>query len=199
MSAMNTRTGIRSGFRAAPFRVGACLAAVSTVLLAAGIRAEQPLDLVDSVDLERYQGRWHEIARLPNRFQSQCVSDVSAHYTVREDGRIDVVNRCRTADGGWSEVDGIARREDEDGSNAALEVRFAPRWLSIFPFVWGDYRILALGDDYRYALVGSEDRKYLWILARDRSLADETLQKLMSEAARQGFDVDRLVFTEHGG
>jgi apolipoprotein D and lipocalin family protein len=198
MTAMNACTRIKTGSSAAPFPVGAFLAAVTSVLLAAGIRAEQPLDLVDSVDLERYQGRWHEIARLPNRFQSQCVSDVSAHYTLREDGRVDVVNRCRTAGGGWSEVEGIARRQDPDGSSAALEVRFAPRWLSIFPFVWGDYRIIALDEDYEYSMVGSGDREYLWILARDRSLADQTLQRLISEAARQGFDVDRLVFTEHG-
>lgn len=159
--------------------------------------ANPPLDLVESVDLERYQGRWYEIALLPNRFQRRCVSDTSARYELMDDGRIRVINRCLQADGSWAEVEGVARLADRDGPSSALEVRFAPRWLSFLPFVWGDYRVLALGDDYDYAMVGSENRRYLWILARDTRLAPERLEQLRGEASRQGFDIDRLQMTPH--
>jgi len=166
-------------------------------LLAGNAMANERLDLVDSLDLERYQGRWYEIARLPNRFQDQCDGDVTAIYALRDDGRVTVTNRCRRADGGWSEAEGIARRDASDGRKAALEVRFAPRWLSLLPFVWGDYRVMALDDNYQHALVGSDDRKYLWILARQSELPEGVLDHLMAEARRQGFDTDRLTLTKH--
>lgn len=159
--------------------------------------ADEPLELVDRVDLERYQGLWYEIARLPNRFQRHCAGDVSAHYRLREDGLIEVTNRCRKSDGQWSEAQGVARRADPDGPEAALEVRFAPRWLSWLPFVWGDYRILALGEDYEYALIGSEDRRFLWMLARSTSLPRSLRERLEATAADQGFDIDQLMDTAH--
>jgi apolipoprotein D and lipocalin family protein len=155
------------------------------------------LELVDRVDLERYQGRWYEIARLPNRFQRQCESNVTADYRLRDDGRIDVTNRCRREDGSYAEASGVARRADPRGSEAVLEVRFAPRWLSFLPFVWGDYRIIALGQDYQYALVGSESRRYLWVLARSPELAEDRLQAVLDKARDQGFDIDDLVLTRH--
>ncbi|NEZ04044.1 lipocalin family protein [Wenzhouxiangella sp. XN201] len=159
-------------------------------------RAEQALELVDELDLERYQGTWYEIARLPNRFQSDCAGAVSAHYQLRADGRVDVTNRCRRTDGGWIEAQGVARRADDDGSPAALEVRFAPHWLSFLPFVWGDYRVIALGEDYDHALVGSEDREFLWVLARERELPQATFDRLIERARSQGFDTDQLVRTQ---
>lgn len=161
-------------------------------------QVHESLELVDELDLERYQGRWYEIARLPNRFQARCRSDVSARYELLADGRVAVTNRCRKADGSLTEAGGIARRADADGPAAALEVRFAPRWLSFLPFVWGDYRVLALGDDYDYAMVGSDDRQYLWILARRPRIAHATLDRLVERARALGFEVDRLVHTEHG-
>ena len=157
------------------------------------------LSLVDQVDLERYQGRWYEIARLPNRFQRQCDSDVTADYRLRDDGRIDVINRCRREDDSQVEASGVARRADPEGPEAALEVRFAPRWLSLMPFVWGDYRIMALGADYEYALVGSENRRYLWILARSPDLPEALLEHLLETAREQGFDTDGLILTRHEG
>ncbi|MFP4207611.1 MAG: lipocalin family protein [Wenzhouxiangella sp.] len=173
-------------------------AALLAVMLTSMVFANPPLELVDSVDLERYQGRWYEIALLPNRFQKRCVADTSAHYELLDDGRVAVTNRCREADGSWREAEGIARKADPDGPNAALEVRFAPRWLSWLPFVWGDYRIIALGADYDYAMVGSDNRKYLWILARDPSLSAAIVDQLRDQARAQGFAVDKLVMSEHG-
>lgn len=172
------------------------VAGVAFMLLGMG-SSHAGLDLVDQVDLERYQGRWYEIARLPNRFQRQCESDVSADYRLRDDGRIDVTNRCRREDGSYAEANGVARRADPDGPEAALEVRFAPRWLSFLPFVWGDYRIIALDTDYEYALVGSENRRYLWVLARTPDLPETRLDALLQIAREQGFDIDDLILTRH--
>lgn len=161
------------------------------------VYAQPPLKLVESVDLDRYQGRWYEIALLPNRFQRRCVSDTSAHYELMDDGRIRVTNRCREVDGGWAEVEGVARLADSQGPSSALEVRFAPRWLSFLPFVWGDYRVLALGADYDYAMVGSDNRRYLWILARSPELEPAILERLREQAAGQGFEVEKLEMTSH--
>lgn len=159
--------------------------------------ARERLELVESLDLERYQGRWYEIARLPNRFQVQCSGDVMADYELLDTRRVKVTNRCRREDDSWSEAEGVARRDSSDGREAALEVRFAPRWLSLLPFVWGEYRVMALDDGYRHALVGSDDRKYLWILARRPGLSQSVFDRLVENARRQGFDVDRLTRTEH--
>jgi len=101
---------------------------------------------VDRVDLDRYLGQWHEIARFPNRFQRQCLGDVRATYARRPDGRLDVINECRTGDGGASRAAGVARVVDGSGG-ARLKVRFAPAILSFLPMVWGDYWVLALGSD----------------------------------------------------
>ncbi len=164
--------------------------------LSSPVMAREPLDLVDSIDLDRYQGRWYEIARLPNRFQEQCAGEVTAEYALLDAGRVSVTNRCRRADGGWSEAEGVARRDRSDGREAALEVRFAPRWLSWLPFVWGEYRVMALDEQYRYALVGSDDREFLWILARQPELSDDVFNRLVAEAQRQGFETSRLSRTE---
>lgn len=155
------------------------------------------LDVVDRVDLERYEGRWYEIARLPNRFQRQCVSDVSAEYRLRDDGRVGVTNRCRRDDGDFAEASGVARLSDPDGPQGALEVRFAPAWLSFLPFVWGDYRILVLGPDYDHALIGSDNRRYLWVLSRADEMDDALLGRLLERARDQGFDTQNVILTRH--
>ena len=159
--------------------------------------AREPLQLVDTVDLDRYQGRWYEIARLPNRFQRQCADNVSADYALRDDGRINVTNRCREDNGRWRESSGIARPEKSDARESALEVRFAPAWLSWLPVVWGEYRIIALGEHYDYSVVGTENRQYLWFLARDPEVSESTRQTMLDAARNQGFDVDALSWTAH--
>lgn len=171
---------------------------LTMILMSISGRAGGGLELVDSLDLERYQGLWYEIARLPNRFQSQCARDVTARYKVMDSGRVEVTNRCRSEDGQWIEAQGIARPDTSDGREAALEVRFAPRWLSWFPFVWGEYRVMALDEDYQHALVGSDDREFLWILARRPQLPETEREQLIRQAARQGFETERLERTRHG-
>lgn len=149
----------------------------------------QPVEAVPAVDLERYSGRWHEIARLPNRFQDDCACCVTATYARREDGGITVVNECRTVDGATKSVEGEARLASESGSGAKLEVRFAPRFLSFLGFVWGDYWILDLDEDYSRALVGAPDRKYLWVLSREPTMPEEAYAAFMDKAREMGFDI----------
>ena len=151
---------------------------------------------VARVELDRYTGTWFEVARFANRFQRHCLGDVTATYRRRADGRLDVVNRCRTAKGSIDEAVGVARSVSP-GSNAKLEVRFAPRILSLLPFVWGDYWIIDLADDYSAAVVGSPDRQYLWLLARTPAVSAETYQAMLAAAAGQGYDIDRLERTAH--
>jgi apolipoprotein D and lipocalin family protein len=180
------------------------LAAAGLLLLFASmlVRAErggrEPLRVVPSVDFSRYAGRWYEVARLPNRFEKKCASDVTAEYTPREDGRIGVVNSCRKRDGKLTKAEGVARLADRKGPNSRLEVRFAPSFLSFLPMVWGDYQIIELAPDYSHAVVGSPDRKYLWVLARTPRMDEATYRRLIEAAAAQGFDVSRMLRTKHG-
>jgi apolipoprotein D and lipocalin family protein len=169
-------------------------------LMTASIHAQQTAGVrtVESVDLNRYLGEWFEIARFPNKFQRNCASDVRATYGKRSDGRLDVVNRCRTADGTTTEARGVARIVDTRTS-AKLKVRFAPALLSFLPAVWGDYWILGLPADYSWAVVGSPDRKYLWVLARTPAIDAERYSAALSAARANGFDVDRLMKTNQGG
>jgi apolipoprotein D and lipocalin family protein len=155
-----------------------------------------PLMVAPGVDLPRYMGTWHEVARLPFRFQSQCVSDVTATYTLQDDGTVLVVNRCRTKDGTTSEAKGIAKRARPEGPSTKLKVRFAPSWLSALPFVWGDYWILLLAPDYSYAVVGEPGRRYLWILSRTPSMDDVTYRSVLEQLKATGYDVSRLVSSQ---
>lgn len=172
--------------------------AVAAALHPADAEAQaQPVRTVPVVDLNRYAGDWFEIARSPNRFQQQCVGDVQASYSQRVDGRLDLVNRCRTAEG-QTEARGVARVVD-DRTSARLRVRFAPAWLSWLPSVWGDYWIIGLAPDYSWAVVGDPSREYLWILARTPFLGPEAVAAARAAARTNGFDVERLVQTPQTG
>jgi apolipoprotein D and lipocalin family protein len=145
---------------------------------------------VAKVDLSRYMGTWYEIAKYPNRFQRGC-DGATAEYALRPDGRVDVTNRC-VEDGGGGKVRsvrGVAKVVDP-ATGAKLSVTF------FWPFS-GPYWILALGERYEYAMVGSPDREYLWILAREPELPRESYGRLLDEARRHGFDPARLVLSVH--
>lgn len=180
----------------------ALLIVTSLILLATAIAragAKQPLQVVPSIDLSRYAGQWYEIARLPNSFEKDCAGEVTANYTVRTDGRIAVVNRCRKTNGNLLEAQGIARVADKNRPNSFLEVRFAPAVLSFLPFVWGDYQIIDLAEDYSYAMVGRNNRTDLWILSRAPQLDAASYERLVANARRQGFDLSRLQKTRQNG
>jgi apolipoprotein D and lipocalin family protein len=172
------------------------VAALLLVAVEAAVQAAGPVRTVASVDLARYVGDWFEMARFPNRFQRQCAGDVRATYASRPDGRIDVTNRCRTMDGRTTEARGIARVADI-ATRAKLEVRFAPAVLSFLPFVWGDYWVIGLADDYKWAVVGTPDRTYLWILSRTPDLDAARYEQALARARANGFETSRLVKTPH--
>jgi apolipoprotein D and lipocalin family protein len=149
-------------------------------------------EVVPSVDLNRYAGTWYEVARLPNRFQRKCVSDVTATYTLRDNGKIEVVNRCREADGSINDAKGTARPASKDEPNSKLKVTF------FWPFS-GDYWILGLDPTYRWALVGEPDRRNLWVLSREPRMDEDQLQEILDRAKAQGYDLSGLIKTEHTG
>jgi len=168
------------------------LAILTVGLTRANAQNTGPPKTVDYVDLERYTGLWYEIARIPNGFQDQCARNVTAEYVLRDDGRIDVINRCTKEDGSKDEAKGLARVEDKE-SNAHLKVSF----FSILGWrpVWGDYLVIGLGDDYDYVLVGSPDRKYGWILAREPKLSVAKLTQLHQQLRAQGYDISNFAST----
>jgi apolipoprotein D and lipocalin family protein len=147
------------------------------------------MTVVPSLDLHRYAGTWYEIARLPNRFQRKCAGDVSATYTLRPDGKVTVVNQCRRADGSMTKAVGIARPAGS-GADAKLKVTF------FWPFS-GDYWVLDLDPEYRWALVGEPRRKYLWVLSRTRTMEEPLLRRVLDTARREGYDLSRLEKTLH--
>lgn len=165
-----------------------CAAAATTLATQSD---QSPVRPVENLDLGRYLGRWYEIARFPNRFQERCTGNVTATYSRRDDGRIDVRNACTTAEG-TIESRGVARLADRSGPTSTLEVRFAPAILSLFPAVWGDYWVLDIAPDYGTAVVGSPDRRYLWLLSRTPLVDQATYARMVAAARSQGFDVDAL-------
>ncbi len=166
---------------------------VSSVLLAGlGIDArKEELEVVDSVALSRYVGRWYEVARLPNRFQKKCADSVTADYTLRSDGNIQVVNRCRKASGEFTTAKGKAKVVDKK-TNAKLKVTF------FWPF-YGNYWILDLGPNYEYAVVGEPGRDYLWILSRNPQIDETLYRQLLAKMQARGFDTTRMIKTAHPG
>lgn len=144
-----------------------------------------PLQTVHHVDLKRYLGLWHEIARYPNWFQKGCLES-SANYTLRDDGDIEVINSCKdNGDGKQRQSKGHAWVVDTV-SNAKLKVSF------FWPFR-GDYWIIELGKEYEYAVIGTPDRKYFWILSRTTIMDGTLYQDILQRAKQQGFNPDMVV------
>lgn len=146
------------------------------------------LQTVAHVDLSRYTGNWYEIANFPQSFQRGCTGS-TATYALRDDGEIDVLNRCRqgSLDGPEKFARGRGRIIDKV-SNAKLEVSF------FRPF-WGDYWIVDLGPNYEYAVVGHPTRDYLWILSRTPTLDPKLYDAIVARLAAQGYQTNKLVRT----
>ncbi len=155
-----------------------------------------PLQTIERLDVARYLGTWYEIAKYPNRFQRQCATDTQARYRQREDGQLDVINRCRQASGEWSEAVGRARQIGAADS-PQLEVRFAPAWLSWLPMVWGNYWVIDLDPAYQLVAVSEPSREYLWVLSRTPTVDAAAYQALLARLQAQGFDLSKLERTAH--
>ncbi len=166
--------------------LGILIACGAVSAVSASSRADvKPLEVVPHVDIQKYLGVWYEIATIPQRFQKGCVG-VTAEYTLRPDGDIDVVNTCRqdALDGKVRSVRGKAWITDKT-TNAKLRVRF------FWPFS-GKYWIIALDPDYRWAVVGHPNRRYLWILSRTPQMDDALYDELIKRIADKGYDAARI-------
>jgi apolipoprotein D and lipocalin family protein len=164
------------------FTLGACAGAVS----------KSDLSTVASVDLSRYVGAWYEIARLPMWFQRHCV-DSKAIYSSRPDGLLGVHNECVTESGGVEQAEGVATVVDPK-TNARLMVVFDNWFARLFGSSReGNYWILDLDPEYRTAMVGTPDRRYLWILSRTPQLEDSTYQRVVERARQLGYPVSDLI------
>ena len=149
----------------------------------------QSLQTVPSVDLNKYAGKWYEIASYPQRFQSGCQC-TTAEYTLSEKGYVIVENRCNKdrLTGKQSYIKGKAFVVKNSG-NAKLKVQF------FWPFT-GKYWIIDLADDYSYAVVSHPNKKYLWILSRTSKIDDAVYQQIISRLKTKGFDLSKLQITK---
>ena len=162
----------------------------------AGMGTREPLPTAPAVDLARYAGTWYEIARLPMWFQRHCV-DSKAIYTSRSDGAIGVHNECVTDTGEIEQLDGVATVVDSE-TNARLRVVFDNFFARLFGSSHeGNYWIIDLDADYRTSVVGTPDRRYLWILSRTPELPPVVTARLIERAASLGFPVDQLIYMKH--
>ena len=153
--------------------------------------AARPLQPIESLAVPRYMGIWYEIAKFPNDFQKKCVGDTTASYTLGQDGRVQVVNRCRTADGKSDVAEGVARQLG-GATSPKLKVRFAPAILSFIPMVWGDYWVIDLDEKYQLSAVSEPKREYLWILSRTPQIEPAAYDALLTRLTAQGLDVSKL-------
>ena len=148
----------------------------------------QTLQTVPSVDLNKYSGKWYEIASYPQRFQKGCHC-TTAEYSLSNKGYVIVINRCNrdSVNGKKSFIKGKAFIQKNSG-NAKLKVQF------FWPFK-GKYWIIDLADDYSYAVVSHPNRKYLWILSRTPKMNDATYQQIISRLKEKEFDLTKLQMT----
>ncbi len=158
-------------------------AAVALANVGAAPRA--PLELVPALDLDRYLGRWYETARYQHSFEKNIVG-ATAEYSLLPDGRVQVVNSGfkKTLDGAYTSVKAVAWRPDAS-KPGALKVKF-------FGLFTSDYLVFGLADDYSWAVVGNNDRKFLWFLTREPEVSPEVLDQMKSIAATQGYDLSKL-------
>lgn len=177
-------------------KVFAVMLAVS-VLMSPGAQAAEPLQAIPALDVPRYMGRWYEIAKFPNRFQKHCASGTTAEYQALGEQQVRVINRCRRADGTMDEAVGLARQVG-DASSARLKVRFAPRWLSFLPFVWGDYWVVDLDSDYQLVAVSEPKREYLWVLSRTPHVDQQRYDALLERLRGMGLETGKLEVTRQG-
>lgn len=154
------------------------------------VKNDSPLTVVDKVDLNRYLGKWYEIASYPAWFQKECTGS-TAEYRLMPDGKIQVINRCRkgSLDGPLKEAEGKAEVVDTV-SNAKLKVWF------FWPFK-GNYWIIDLDDNYQWVVVGEPSRKYLWVLSRTPKMDEALYHQITAKLPQKGYDPEKLRKTEH--
>ena len=160
----------------------------SVILTGCSVSAPKGIEPVEPFSIDRYLGTWYEIARMDHSFE-EGLSQVTAHYSVREDGGVKVINRGYSEeDQAWDEAEGKAYFE-EDSETGHLKVSF------FGPF-YGAYVIFSLDDDYQYSLVSGPDRSYFWLLSRTPTISEQKQEALLEAAAAAGFDTEKLIFVD---
>ena len=156
----------------------------------------QDLKTVDKVELDRYFGLWYEVARKPLSFQNKCARDVTARYTLNENGNVVVDNRCYSSDGKLNQSIGEAYVQNAP-YNSKLKVSFLPEAIRWLPVGRGDYWVLKADADYKTVLVGEPKRKYMWVLSREPNIEPEVLTEYLDYAKSVGYDLSDLIKTPH--
>lgn len=163
------------------------IAAIAPLIaaLASCSSSQAPLTTVRNLELDRYDGEWHEVARLPNRFEKDIVA-AKATYGVGLEGPVSVRNKGLKANGELTSISGSATVVGE----GKLKVRFDPFPVNLFP---GDYWILWIDKPYTKAIVGSPNRKFLWLLSKDPTVLASDFTEPLELIKAQGFEIDKLI------
>ncbi|WP_298038017.1 lipocalin family protein [uncultured Microbacterium sp.] len=152
---------------------------------------------VESLDLERYLGLWYEIGRLPLRYEDDAATNVTAEYSLNDDGTVTVDNRCHDEDGKPTQALGHAVPDEEHPGR--LQVTFLPEGLRWIPFTKADYWVLRIDPEYRHALVGTPDHKYLWLLSREPHMDAARKTDYLATAQEQGYALDSWIEAGQSG
>lgn len=163
------------------------IAACVYTFLACGSKGNVDNSTVSSVNLHQYMGKWYEIARFDHRFE-RGMTHCTATYSLKKDGKVKVINEGKKG-GKWKMSEGKAKTTKEPG---VLRVSF------FGPF-YSDYRIMMLGEDYSYALVGGDSGDYLWILSRTPQLEQSVIDRIIEEANYRGYETNKLIWVDQRG
>lgn len=191
---MTVKNVSKAGFRVAKIALG------GAVLIGLGIATatyaqNEPLKAVEKVELDKYLGSWYEVARKPLSFQKKCDRDVTATYTLNENGNIRVDNRCFTKDGEEASSIGEAFVQNEP-HNSKLKVSFLPEVIRWLPIGRGDYWVLKLDEDYQTVLIGEPKREYMWVLSRNPHPDETVVTEYLNYAKSVGYDLGDLIRTK---
>lgn len=148
---------------------------------------EREAHSVEQLDLQRYLGLWYELGRLPLRYEDDTATDVTAEYSLNDDGTVQVDNRCLDENGEPAQALGQGIPDEQHPGR--LEVTFLPEGLRWIPFTKADYWVLKIDPGYRHALVGTPDHRYLWLLGREPRIDDATRAEYLVDARAQGYDL----------
>lgn len=191
---MTTNHLPKAGFKLAKIVVGGAVL-VGLGMATMAYAQTKPLHVVEKIELDKYLGVWYEVARKPMYFQNKCDRDVSATYTLNENGNIAVDNRCYAQDGKLNQSSGEAFVQNAP-FNSKLKVSFLPESIRWLPVGRGDYWILKIADDYQTVLVGEPKRKYMWVLSRSAQPDPAVVKEYLDYAQSVGFDLSDIIHTK---
>lgn len=191
---MKTNNLPKASYKLAKIAVGGAVL-VGLGLATMAYAQKEPLPTVEKVELDRYLGVWYEVARKPMSFQNKCDRDVTATYTLNENGNIKVDNRCITKNGEQTVSIGEAFVQNAP-FNTKLKVSFLPEFIRWMPIGRGDYWVLKLDEDYQTVLVGEPHRKYMWVLSRTPQATPEVINEYLEYAKSLGYNLDDIIHTK---